>query len=263
MSQSHLSTLDLNADMGEGYGNWRVGDDEALLKHITTANIACGFHASDPVIMKRTVDSAVANGVAIGAHPGAPDLMGFGRRFMALSEEDVFAYVTYQAGALLGFARQRGLGLHHIKPHGAMYRILKDDKLAEAAVDAMMTVEPDAVFYWPGPFGYEPITRVADRMGMRVYTEAYPDLDYTPEGDLIVERVKKPVEPAVIEERVRRLLVDQSYVAVDGTVIPLLVDSVCIHSDGPNAVEVAQAVRRGAESVGVELAALTDQKPAR
>ncbi|MDI2099091.1 5-oxoprolinase subunit PxpA [Ruicaihuangia caeni] len=255
MTSSHLTTLDLNADMGEGYGNWSASDDQEIMKHITTANIACGFHAGDPLIMNETVGWAQESGVAVGAHPGAPDLMGFGRRVMALTEDDIHAYITYQVGALSGFLRQRGMRLHHIKPHGAMYHMLKDEKLAAAAVRAMQTVDPQAVFYWPGPFGHEPITRVAADAGMRVFVEAYPDLNYSPEGNLIVERRKQPVSADLIEERVTRLLTEQTYEAIDGTILPLKVDSVCIHSDGPNVVEVAQAVRRAADSVGVTLAA--------
>ena len=255
MSESHLETLDLNVDMGEGFGNWSLADDEAIMQHITTANIACGFHAGDPITMKNNVGWAKENGVAVGAHPGAPDLMGFGRRVMSLTEEDVHAYITYQVGALSGFLRQQGMKLHHIKPHGAMYHMLKDEKLAAAAVNAMQTIDPEARFYWPGPFGHEPITRIAADAGMRVYVEAYPDLNYSPDGNLIVERKKLPVPADLVEERVIRLLTEQTYVAVDGTVLPLKVDSVCVHSDGPNSVEVAEAVRRGAGSVGVRLAA--------
>lgn len=254
MGTSHLTTLDLNSDMGESFGNWVLADDEALMSHITTANIACGFHAGDPIVMKKNVEWADAAGVVVGAHPGVPDLMGFGRRVIALSEEDVHAYVTYQVGALCGFLTQQGMVLHHIKPHGAMYHILKDEKLAAAAVRAMQTIAPQAMFYWPGPFGHEPITRVAADAGMRVVVEAYPDLNYNPEGNLIVERRKLAVAPDLIEERIVRLLTDQTYVAVDGTVLPMEVESVCIHSDGPNSLDVARAVKRAAESVGVSLA---------
>lgn len=254
MSQSHLTSLDVNADMGEGFGNYHYGNDETLMEHITTANVACGFHAGDPLIMRRTVELAVQHNVALGAHPGTPDLLGFGRRTMTLTPEDVFAYVTYQAGALAGFARQQGKTLHHIKPHGAMYNILKDETLAATAIEAIQTVEPTAFFYWIGPMGHEPISQIAADAGMRVVMEAYPDLDYTPEGNLIVERFKKPVDPAVVAARVRRILTDQTFEAIDGTIIPMEVESVCIHSDGPNAVEVARAIRDTAESLGVEIA---------
>jgi UPF0271 protein len=240
--------------MGEGFGNYKYGNDDELMDHITTANIACGFHAGDPLIMRKTVSMAIENSVALGAHPGTPDLMGFGRRTMILTPEDVFAYVTYQAGALAGFARQHGKTLHHIKPHGAMYNILKDESLAAAAIEAIQTIEPSAFFYWIGPMGHEPISEIAADAGMRVVMEAYPDLSYTPEGNLIIERVKKPVDPAVVAQRVRRMLVDQTFEAVDGTIIPMEVESVCIHSDGPNAVEVVRAIRDTAESVGVEIA---------
>jgi 5-oxoprolinase (ATP-hydrolysing) subunit A len=254
MSSSHLKTLDVNADMGEGFGNYQYGNDELLMEHITTANIACGFHAGDPLIMRNTVNMAIEHSVALGAHPGTPDLMGFGRRTMTLTPEDVFAYVTYQAGALAGFARQQGMKLHHIKPHGAMYNILKDETLASAAIEAIQTIEPSAFFYWIGPMGHEPISQIAADAGMRVVMEAYPDLSYTPEGNLIVERVKKPVDPKVVADRVRRILVDQTFEAIDGTIIPMQVESVCIHSDGPNAADVARAIRDTAESVGVGIA---------
>lgn len=254
MSQSHLKSLDVNADMAEGFGNYKYGNDEELMDLITTANIACGFHAGDPVIMQQTTALAVEKNIAIGAHPGTPDLLGFGRRTMALSPEDVFAYVTYQAGALAGFARQHGKTLHHIKPHGAMYNILKDETLAKAAIDAIRSVEPTAFFYWIGPMGHEPISEIAADAGMRVVMEYYPDLEYSPEGNLIVERHKKLVDPQLVAEKMRRVLVDQTVLAVDGTVLPMEVESVCIHSDGANAVDVARAVRDAAESVGVDIA---------
>ena len=255
MGNSHLETLDLNADMGESYGNWVLSEDRALMEHLTTANVACGFHAGEPAVMRRTVEWATEHGVKVGAHPGTPDLLGFGRRFMSLTPDDVFNYVTYQVGALSGFLNHYGEKLHHVKPHGAMYLILKDEQLAAAAVSAIQKTAPGARFYWPGPFGHEPITKVAADAGMQVFVEAYPDLDYSPEGNLIVERHKKAVHPDLIEERVTRLLEDQTYLAVDGTVLPLEVQSICIHSDGPNSIEVAQAVKRAANASGVELSA--------
>lgn len=249
--------LDINCDMGESFGNWRIGNDAAVMPRITTANIACGFHAGDPLTMMRTVEMAKSNNVAVGAHPGVPDLLGFGRRVMAVSPTDIYAYVAYQVGALQAFLTAQGMALNHVKPHGAMFHLMRQDELADAALDAIIDVAPGAAVYWPGPMGREPFTAKAHERGLRVVAESYPDLDYTADGSLVVEREKRAVAPQVIYDRVCQILADGQLTARDGTVLPMEVESICIHGDGPNVLEVLDAVHRAAEDCGVRVACAT------
>jgi UPF0271 protein len=249
--------LDINCDMGESFGNWKAGDDVAVMPRITTANIACGFHASDPITMMRTVELAMANKVAVGAHPGLPDLLGFGRRVMAVSADEIYAYVAYQVGALQAFLRAQGATLNHVKPHGAMFHMMRDEVLAQSALDAIQDVAPEAAVYWPGPSGRELFTTIAGARGMRVIPEVYPDLDYTRDGSLIVERQKKAVAGDLVFRRVCQVLSDQELTTSEGNVIPMAVSSVCVHGDGPNVGEVLDAVHRAAAECGYRVEAAT------
>ncbi len=244
------STFDINCDMGEGFGNWRLSEDEAILPLISTANLACGFHAGDPVIMMDTVAQAKANGVAVGAHPGLPDLLGFGRRVIAVSPQDLYAYVAYQVGALSGFLRAEGLPMNHVKPHGAMFHVLRDPALSQATLDAIAATAPGAAVYWAGPTGREIFTAQAAQRGMRVCAEAYPDLNYTNDGSLILERKKQAVEPEVIYHRMVEIITEQTLTNQEGTRLPMNVESVCIHGDGPNAIAVIEAARRAIADCG-------------
>lgn len=249
--------FDINCDMGEGFGNWRMGDDSSVMPLIGTANLACGFHAGDPLIMRNTVAMAKAAGVAVGAHPGLPDMLGFGRRAMAVSVEDLYAYFVYQIGALKGFLQAAGLPLNHVKPHGAMFHVLRDPALADAALDAIAAAAPEAAVYWIGPAGREIFaTRAAER-GMRVVLEAYPDLDYQDDGSLIVERVKRVVEPELIHRRVVELIRHKTLTTRSGAILPMDVESICIHSDGPNALAVIEAARRAIVECGCEVGCAT------
>lgn len=246
-------TFDINCDMGEGFGNWRMGDDAAAIPLVSTVNLACGFHAGDPSIMMRTVEAARASNVAVGAHTGLPDLLGFGRRVMDVSPQDLHAYVTYQIGALKGFLDAAGLPLNHVKPHGALFYILRDPVMADAALDAISATAPEAAIYWAGPAGREPFAERAMRRGMRVFTEAYPDLDYTDDGSLIVEREKRPVDPEVVYRRMVEIIAKKTLTNKAGVVLPMEVQSVCVHSDGPNALEVLKAARRAVGDCGLRV----------
>jgi UPF0271 protein len=250
-------TFDINCDMGEGFGNWRVADDAAVMPLISTANLACGYHAGDPLIMKQTVAMAKAAGVAVGAHVGLPDLLGFGRRFMKLSPEDVYAYFAYQIGALKGFLAAANLPLNHVKPHGAMFHVLRDDDLAKAALDAITQVAPEATVYWVGPAGQERFATLAQERGLRVCLEAYPDLDYSDEGSLIVERVKQTVAPATIYDRVTEIISRKTLTTRSGKTLAMDVESICIHSDGPNAMAVIESARRAIADCGRRVACAT------
>jgi len=177
--------MDVNSDMGESFGNWVMGNDAALFTFVTTANVACGFHAGDPVTLVRTVRLAKQNGVVVGAHPGLPDLLGFGRRAMKISAEDAYAYVVYQVGALQATLATEGMRLHHVKPHGAFYSVLKtDDELAEAVAEAIMQLSPEPMLYWPAPTD-SALPRAVRKRGGRVVGEIYVDLEYAPDGSLV------------------------------------------------------------------------------
>ena len=199
--------MDINCDLGESFGNWKLGDDDVLLPLITTASLACGFHGGDPVTMRETVATAVEHGVAVGAHPGLPDLLGFGRREMDVSPEDLRAYVIYQAGALEVFLRPRGLRLNHVKPHGVLYPMLnRDEDLAEAVVDAMYEVMERPVLYWPAGSEDRALLRAARERDVRVIREFYPDSRYGDDGETVVERRREPVTGDAAETALRRFL---------------------------------------------------------
>lgn len=253
-------TFDINCDMGEGFGNWRMGDDAAVMPRISTANLACGFHAGDPVIMATTVAAARAAGVSVGAHPGLPDLMGFGRRVMSLSTKDMSAYITYQVGALKGFLAANEMPLNHVKPHGAMFHVLRNPALADAALDAIVAVAPEAAIYWAGPSGREPFAARAEARGIRVFFEAYPDLDYTDDGSLVIERQKKEVDPGLVYARMIEIIKHKTLTNSSGTKLPMAVDSVCVHSDGPHAFAVIDAARRAVTDCGLEVGCATQIK---
>jgi UPF0271 protein len=245
-----MRTVDINSDLGESFGNWRMGNDDVLIPEITTANVACGFHASDPVTMVQTVERCRQHGVAVGAHPGLPDLLGFGRRPMAISPDDAYAYVLYQAGALQGVLRSVGMTLHHVKPHGAMYSILRDDdELAPAAAEAIAKAMPDPVVYWPAPTDAA-LPNECRRRGIRVVGEIYPDLEYAPDGRLILQRAKHHTDVDQACAQVRRWFETGRVATPDGTPVEIDAESICIHGDGPNAVEVTQAVKRTIEEAG-------------
>jgi UPF0271 protein len=239
-----VRTIDINSDCGESFGNWRMGNDEALIPLITSANVACGYHASDPLTMQATVDACVANGVCVGSHPGLPDLLGFGRRAMRISPEDGYAYVVYQTGALQAFLAARGATLHHVKAHGAFYSILRDDDdLAAAFCEAVEAVMPEPLIYWPDPTDCS-LPRVARQKSLRVVLEIYPDLEYSPEGMLVLQRAKHHTDVGKAAAQVRRWIEHGHVEALDGTTLPVDAASICVHGDGPNATDVAEAVRQ-------------------
>jgi UPF0271 protein len=228
----------INCDMGEAFSIYRCGDDEGLMPWITLANVACGFHASDPKVMRRTVALAKEHGVRVGAHPSLPDREGFGRREMKMERDELTAAVIYQVGALAGFLRERGTELHHIKPHGSLYGMAaRDEQVAEAVADAAAV------------FGV-PLMGMSGTVHERVWgsspggfiSEYYADLDYRPDGSLIITREHAAFDPASSARKALRAVTDGVATAVDGTEIPVRADCVCVHSDTPNAVDLAKAV---------------------
>jgi len=249
--------FDINCDLGESFGNWSMGRDEDVMPRITTANVACGFHGGDPVTMARTVALAAEHDVAVGAHPGFPDLLGFGRRQMALSPEDAAAYVTYQAGALQAFLRAQGSELHHVKPHGAFFSLLRDDeRLAAPVAQAIRALGDDVMVYWPAPAEGIALCDALRELGVRVVGEIYPDLSYGPDGKLVIQRAKEQTDVEFAAHQTRRFLEKDVVEATDGSHVPLNAESACIHGDGPNAVEVAEAVRAAIADAGRRVEAI-------
>jgi UPF0271 protein len=253
------ATFDVNCDMGESLGNWVMGADEAMMPLITTANVACGFHGGDPLTMQHTVRLAAQHGVVVGAHPGFPDLLGFGRRRMELSPEDAAAYVTFQVGALRGFLDAEGMPLHHVKPHGAFFAFLRDEEaMAEPVAAAIAAFGDDVLLYWPAPADGVPFCDAVRARGVEIVEEIYPDLSYGPDGRLVVERQKLETDLAFAAQQVTSFLTDGTVAATDGTPISFpAARSACVHGDGPNAVAVAEAVRAAAEAAGRPLRAVS------
>ena len=245
-------TVDLNADLGESYGSWSMGDDEALLDVVTSANVACGFHAGDPATMLRTCLAAAARGVTVGAHPSYPDLVGFGRRHMELSAEELTASVLYQLGALDACCRAAGTPLAYVKPHGALYHdVSRDPALARAFVLGVVPVGQLAVL---GPAGSELLSAASD-LGLRTAAEVFADRGYRPDGSLVPRGESGAIidDADAVAERVVGMVTAGSVRAVDGTVVPVVADSICLHSDTPGAVALARRVRAALTDAGVEL----------
>lgn len=249
-----MPSVDLNSDLGEGFGRWTLGDDERMLDIVTSANIACGFHAGDPASIRRTVRGAVARGVAVGAHVGYRDLAGFGRRNMDVPDDELEADVVYQVGALQGLAAAEGGTVTYVKPHGALYNTAAvDERVARAVAAAVAAVGPDLVMLGlPGSAALA----AADAAGLRTATEAFADRAYTPEGTLVPRSQPGAVlhDPDDVAARMLRLVTDRTVVAVDGSVVPVQADSVCVHGDSPGAVAMAARLRATFDTEGVRVA---------
>ena len=251
-----MKQIDLNCDMGESFGAYKLGMDEKIIRHITSANIACAWHAGDPLVMDRTVKMAVENGVGVGAHPGYPDLMGFGRRNMACTPEEIRLYMTYQIGALKAFCDANHTRLRHVKPHGALYlTAVENADVARAVAESIVGVDSDLFYVALAGKKGELMTRIGSEMGLRVAFEAFPDRAYTPEGTLQSRKEPGAVikEPEVVVERALRMVLEKRVIAVDGSSIPLEANTLCVHGDTPTAVELTKGIRKALESEGVEL----------
>ncbi|AXE39482.1 LamB/YcsF family protein [Acidipropionibacterium virtanenii] len=245
--------IDLNSDSGESFSSWRMGDDEAMMRIVTSANIACGFHAGDPGVMRSTITAAAAHDVAVGAHVSYRDLHHFGRVFVDVAPAELTDEVVYQIGALQAMARVVGTPVTYVKPHGALYNtIVHHTAQATAVADAIKEVDESlAVLCLPG----SEIARIAGRKGLRVVHEAFADRAYNPDGTLVSRREPGAVlhDPAEIGRRVVRMAADHQVVAADGSVLDLDADSVCVHGDTPGAVGIAAAVRSALTDAGIEV----------
>lgn len=245
--------IDLNSDLGESFGPWPMGQDAALMDSISSANVACGFHAGDPGAMRVTVALAREKGVAIGAHPGFPDLVGFGRREMKASQAEVEDFVLYQVAALAGIAAAQGVALQHVKAHGALYNMAcRDRALADAIARAVAALDRTLILFG---LPNSELIRAGEAAGLRTAAEVFADRAYDPDGSLTARSKPGSVihDTASVVSRAVKMVRDKEVVATDGSTIVLQADTICLHGDTPGAAEHARAVRRGLEAAGIEI----------
>ena len=254
--------IDLNCDMGEGFGAYTLGMDREIIAHISSANIACGFHAGDALVMNRTVLLAKEHGVAVGAHPGYPDLQGFGRRNLDCGPGELQDYLLYQIGAIEAFCRLHGVQLRHVKPHGALYNTLVgNDQLTRVVARAIAAFDRNLYMVaLAGPYG-DKARAIAAEEGVATLLEAFPDRAYTPEGTLLSRKLPGAVihDAEEAARRAVRMAVEGVVEAVDGSLVRLSVDTLCVHGDNPNGVALAAEIRKQLVEAGVEVAAAVKQ----
>lgn len=249
-----MEKIDLNCDMGESFGAYKLGMDDAVIQFISSANIACAWHAGDPSVMNHTVAIAVDNGVGVGAHPGYPDLLGFGRRNMDCTMGELRNYVIYQIGALQAFCNAHETKMQHVKPHGALYlTAVENEDVARVVAEAIVSVNPDLLYVALAGAKGELMTRIGQEVGLRVVYEAFPDRAYSPEGTLVSRRQPGAVikEPQAVSERALRMVKEGVVIAVDGSTIPLEAQTLCVHGDNPKAVDLVRSIRETLEADGV------------
>lgn len=246
-----ISTIDLNADMGESYGRWDLGDDAGVMEHVCSVNIATGYHAGDPSTIRATVDRAVELNLCLGAHVAWPDLMGFGRRKMTVPPDQVQDLVLYQLGALQGFVQAAGGRLGHVKAHGALYvQASKDEEMAGALIGAVVEMDRSLPMYLLD----DRFAALGERQGVRVVAEGFPDLHYTAAGELIIEPKKLAWDPDLVGRRAVDMAVNGHISAHDGTDLQARVESLCIHGDAPNGADVAEGAARRLTEAGLKIA---------
>lgn len=245
--------VDLNADIGESFGNYTIGMDSEVLKHITSANTACGYHAGDPLVMEKTVAMAKECSVAVGAHPGFPDLMGFGRRKMNISAAEAKAYIKYQVGALKAFTDATGIRMQHVKPHGAFYNMAAvDEELAIAICEGIKEVDPELIML--GLAGSKHIS-AAQKVGIRVASEVFADRNYMDDGTLVPRSRPdaKIADPDLAIARVVRMVKEGKVETITGRDIDIKADSICVHGDNPKAVEFVKKIKETLQNEGIEV----------
>ncbi|MBW0236062.1 5-oxoprolinase subunit PxpA [Pseudomonas sp. D1HM] len=248
-----MQAVDFNSDMGEGFGPWTIGDgvDDQLMAFISSANIATGFHAGDPGTMRRTVEQARRLGVAVGAHPGFRDLVGFGRRHINAPAQELVDDILYQLGALREIARAQGVSLQHIKPHGALYmHLARDEEAARLLVENLQRLEPGLLLYcMPGSV----ICRVAQALGQPVIREFYADREYDLSGSIVFTRHVRALDPATVAARVLRACQEGVVRTVEGEDLSIEFDSICLHSDTPGALALVEATRNALDNAGIKV----------
>lgn len=251
-----MISIDLNCDMGESFGAWRMGNDAELMNYVSSINVACGFHAGDAGTMRETVQMAQTKGVAIGAHPGFPDLQGFGRREMSLSAQEIFDVVLYQVAALKGICEAFGARLHHVKPHGALYNLAaKNSQVAAAVAAAVKKIDENLIFYGlSGSF----LISEAEKIGLKTASEVFADRTYQMDGSLtprsqpnaLIDSTEKSIE------QVLQMITQKTVTAATGETIPLTAETICIHGDGAHAVEFAEEINRSLREKGIKIEAI-------
>jgi 5-oxoprolinase (ATP-hydrolysing) subunit A len=255
-----MTSIDLNCDMGESFGAYTIGADQAVMASITSANVACGYHGGDPNVMRRTVRLAREAGVAVGAHPGFPDLVGFGRREMRMAAQDVEDMVLYQIGALAAIAKSEGVRLSHVKPHGALYNMAVTDKALAAAIGrAVGAFDPALIFFaLPG----SELARAANGLGLQVAHEGFADRAYERDGSLTPRSRTGAVihDMDTVVTRALRMVTDGVVFASDGSRLDMRVDTICTHGDTPGAQSLTRAIRAGLQRAGVTVAAVASKR---
>ncbi|PHM62751.1 LamB/YcsF family protein [Xenorhabdus ishibashii] len=248
-----IKTIDLNSDLGESFGQWRMGNDEKILGIVSSANVACGFHAGDPVGILQTLKSAQKNDVAIGAHVSYPDLVGFGRRKMDIASHELTADVIYQIGALQGLAAAAGTKVSYVKPHGALYNTIANDEYqAIAVIEGILAIDPNLALV--GLAGSN-ILKLAQERGVRTIAEAFADRAYTSQGELVSRRETGSVfhDADLVAQRMLQLVTEGGVESIDGKFILIQADSICVHGDTPGAVEMAKQVKTVLQQAGITI----------
>lgn len=246
--------IDINCDLGESYGAFKIGNDEKIMPHITSANIACGFHAGDPITMAHTINLAKKHGVAIGAHPSYPDLLGFGRREMRLTLEEIKNYTIYQVSALQGFAKIAGLNLQHVKPHGALYNTaVKDVETSRGIVDAVKALDEGLIIFAPPKSA---LAKTATKAGLRVAYEFFADRAYNTDGTLVSRKQPNSIitNPFTVLERTLKVIREGKVSAANGETVTLdKVHTICVHGDTPTAIKLTEVLKKELVKSGIEV----------
>jgi len=253
-----VSKIDLNSDVGESFGNYKLGLDEEVIPLISSANIACGFHAGDPAVMKNTIAIAKKSGVAVGAHPGFPDLIGFGRRNMDASLEEIHDYVLYQVGALQAMATAQNIELQHVKPHGALYTMaVQNNDIWDAVARAIAALDPNLILFVLAGSNREDLEAIGTRHGIRVAFEFFGDRAYNTDGSLVSRKEPGAVihDHEAVAEKVLKMVQEGRVVCKDGSEIDMAADTICVHGDNPSALALVKNIRQSLEAAGVEIAA--------
>ncbi len=251
-----MNKIDLNSDVGESFGNYKLGMDEDVIPLLSSANIACGFHAGDPAVMRRTIAIARESGVAIGAHPGFPDLIGFGRRNLDASLEEIRDYVTYQIGALQALAAAQGVKLQHVKPHGALYTMaVKNTAIWDAVAEAVAAVDTRLILFVLAAADRQNLEAIGARHGIRLAYEFFGDRAYNSDGSLVSRNEPGAVihDGEMVAEKILKMVKEGRVVCIDGSEIELTADTICVHGDNPSALSLVKKIRETLQASGVEI----------